>query len=573
MKRLLSFLICILFVISLSSCSFKGKPEKTVKAFCEAMKEFDLSEMQRCTTASNVEVPRLVDDTSPVGKTLYQYICDCAGKMEYSIKSCKVSGKKGKVTVHFSYIDSTTIINSAIAEFMPQLWALALAEANEALIETTFSGILINKAAEIKPTFIQKELVIPCEYVDSKWKISDVPNEVLDILTCNITSIQNPIDGFVSDTSTNELANGIEWHSVQGGIEKELATIKVRVLDTKEAAVIKVGDWTKTAPNGTKFVVLKIQLENITKESVFVDMANYPFKDSKDRKYEPYIDPKDDDGNWITGDSWNNTDLAPNIPKQIDVVYQVPSDSVGYHFDIIKAGTSDGYQFYGIPVKKVDANIRIGNEPPTNKGSTNGSDNVTHSTDVHDIGYVNASGGLRIRSGPSTSYEEVGRLANGQCITILEYGSDGFYEWGRIDLGWVCMDYISYEQPSGTCVMEDIHDDVLMRYEGKWGDRVGQRCIVEIYYGLTAFGIDITWGSSSSETTYWSFTAEYDETSDSLKYQNGRKTISECDSSGNMSERVQYSSGTGRFYISGGEMYWEDYTEGAGASCIFEKLQ
>lgn len=34
-----------------------------------------------------------------------------------------------------------------------------------------------------------------------------------------------------------------------------------------------------------------------------------------------------------------------------------------------------------------------------------------------------------------------------------------------------------------------------------------------------------------------------------------------------------YSNGSGRFYISGGELYWQDDTEGAGSGCIFQKLQ
>lgn len=193
--------------------------------------------------------------------------------------------------------------------------------------------------------------------------------------------------------------------------------------------------------------------------------------------------------------------------------------------------------------------------------------------DVCDIGYVVADGGLKVRSGPGTMYGEIARLANGERVSIFEYQHDGYYNWGRIDRGWICTDYISYVQPSGTCYMEDVPEDVLLRYEGKWGDRVGQRCSVDIWYGLTAFSIEMRWGSSASQSTEWSFTGVYDESSDSLTYSNGKCVERTYHDGGGVSEKIRYSNGSGRFYISGGELYWEDDTEGAGSGCIFQKLQ
>lgn len=59
-------------------------------------------------------------------------------------------------------------------------------------------------------------------------------------------------------------------------------------------------------------------------------------------------------------------------------------------------------------------------------------------------GYViESSGGLKIRSGPGTSYLEVGRLAPNEQVSIYEQMYGESYMWGRIDRGWVCMDYIT----------------------------------------------------------------------------------------------------------------------------------
>lgn len=46
---------------------------------------------------------------------------------------------------------------------------------------------------------------------------------------------------------------------------------------------------------------------------------------------------------------------------------------------------------------------------------------------------------LRIRSGPGTSYSQVGRISNGTVVEILEIKLVGTIQWGRIETGWICL--------------------------------------------------------------------------------------------------------------------------------------
>ena len=52
---------------------------------------------------------------------------------------------------------------------------------------------------------------------------------------------------------------------------------------------------------------------------------------------------------------------------------------------------------------------------------------------------------LRIRKGPGTSYAEVGALAAGTPVEIYEQVAHGSQIWGRIDRGWICMDYVELD--------------------------------------------------------------------------------------------------------------------------------
>ena len=50
--------------------------------------------------------------------------------------------------------------------------------------------------------------------------------------------------------------------------------------------------------------------------------------------------------------------------------------------------------------------------------------------------------GVNIRAGAGTSYQIVGGKSMGDVVNILETVSAEGKVWGRIDLGWICMDYV-----------------------------------------------------------------------------------------------------------------------------------
>ena len=75
-------------------------------------------------------------------------------------------------------------------------------------------------------------------------------------------------------------------------------------------------------------------------------------------------------------------------------------------------------------------------QPTTQPAGTSGT------TDVWN-GVVTTSGSqLNIRSGPSFDDPVVGLLENGDSVTIVERKTVNGFEWGRIEEGWVFMDYI-----------------------------------------------------------------------------------------------------------------------------------
>lgn len=55
---------------------------------------------------------------------------------------------------------------------------------------------------------------------------------------------------------------------------------------------------------------------------------------------------------------------------------------------------------------------------------------------------------LRIRSGPSTDTKVVGYLSNGTKVTVMEKVTTATMVWGKIEQGWISLDYVVFDSAS-----------------------------------------------------------------------------------------------------------------------------
>ncbi|MBR2937582.1 MAG: SH3 domain-containing protein [Oscillospiraceae bacterium] len=57
---------------------------------------------------------------------------------------------------------------------------------------------------------------------------------------------------------------------------------------------------------------------------------------------------------------------------------------------------------------------------------------------------------LLIRSGPGTNNSILGYLTYGTKVTVTEKASGGGLEWGKIDRGWICLNYVQLDSTGST---------------------------------------------------------------------------------------------------------------------------
>lgn len=123
------------------------------------------------------------------------------------------------------------------------------------------------------------------------------------------------------------------------------------------------------------------------------------------------------------------------------------SASKGRTMVITETATGSGYnwgKFSGgwICLKYTNYDEVTKEEGGSGDSGTGSSEKVT--------GTVTSSDGLRVRSGPGTSYSVVGYLSYGTKVEITERKSVGSSAWGKISSGWICLDYVKLDSASDS---------------------------------------------------------------------------------------------------------------------------
>ena len=137
-----------------------------------------------------------------------------------------------------------------------------------------------------------------------------------------------------------------------------------------------------------------------------------------------------------------------------------------------------------------------GNTTTTTTGNNNNTAGNGSTTTVAK-GIVTTDG-LRIRSGPGTTYESVGSYNSGDRVKVLEQFTYGDTTWGCTDKGWISMGYVYQDGTDVGKTVEGIvtTDELNIRSgPGTGYDSVGKLYtdeVIKIFYQVTVG--ETTWG-------------------------------------------------------------------------------
>lgn len=147
------------------------------------------------------------------------------------------------------------------------------------------------------------------------------------------------------------------------------------------------------------------------------------------------------------GNGSENTSLPRYRIATFDDGSIVVFEPQGREFADIYSIDEGTYTLYKPGKAKNQSSNTSSNTAPTTPAKKSSSGNST----VIYTGYVTyTSGGLNIRNGPGVNYQKVGKLSSGDQVSIFEITQSESGSWGRIQQGWISMDYIQTTAPSSS---------------------------------------------------------------------------------------------------------------------------
>ena len=338
MKKVIAILCMLLMVFALAACG-APKPESTVEQFCEAMKKYDVAGMNVCLVQPCEDIGEISDDDAEMPESIWNYVKESAADIHYTVNEAEVDGEKATVAVDFTYNDVSEAMTEALGQYVLAAFGAAFSgdASDDAMLKLLADAF--DKAVEsAEARTATKTIEFECVLKDGEWLITEMPENVEYVLTSNVIKPLEDLSNLGEDEEINE--EDYRWTDVPAGTETQLSTMKITVLECSEENTIS-GSWdSATADEGTKFVVFKLKVENITNDTV--EFSTPPLYDKQGRHYEEY-----EDAGWVLDDEFSYTELAPNMPKTGTCVYNVPQDCDVYYLAVIKDGTDDAFRFLG----------------------------------------------------------------------------------------------------------------------------------------------------------------------------------------------------------------------------------
>ena len=188
MKKICSVLLCLSILIGLCACgAASAGPDSVVREFSEAMKKMDFEGMSKAVKGNEYD-PSVLDSSDEITKQLFDYMKTENAKITYTLDKTEVNGDKGTVDVTYKYSDAAPIVQATMGDYFTKALGLAFGGASEEEMGKLFLTLFTEKAKTVSAAQGESKVTYSCIKTDGSWKIEKIPDEVTNILTCNIAN-------------------------------------------------------------------------------------------------------------------------------------------------------------------------------------------------------------------------------------------------------------------------------------------------------------------------------------------------------------------------------------------------
>lgn len=224
-KRNLKLLVpLVIIAILLVGCGgSKPKPEDTVTIFMDSLKKVDWQSMSSCMKDSDWEGENeeLIDEES-----MQEFFTNTLAKLSYTIGESKVEGDNATVPVDIKYYDGTDLITEIMGEYFTKAMGMALSGQDMSDDDATkmLGEMFSEKTQDLGDTYDEISVTFECVKEDEKWVISDLDDNMLNVITSNFNKVSEDLnDSFsgadLSDDNQSANESNVQFSPDDGTID------------------------------------------------------------------------------------------------------------------------------------------------------------------------------------------------------------------------------------------------------------------------------------------------------------------------------------------------------------------
>jgi hypothetical protein len=188
MKKIVSIILILTFVLIPVGCSEQSNPEDTVDNYFKAVQKFDLETMNSLMAEPEEDnFEEMLDEEGDMASYFMDYIKDNAKEIEYEITNTETEEDTAKVYVKTKFVNGSPLILKTFGELFTNLMAEAFSgnEMSDEEIEKMIVQIMEEKSQEIEIEFVESEVTVDLVKKDGNWYIEEVTDELANVITAN----------------------------------------------------------------------------------------------------------------------------------------------------------------------------------------------------------------------------------------------------------------------------------------------------------------------------------------------------------------------------------------------------
>lgn len=168
---------------------------------------------------------------------IVDYMKQVSSELTYTLGKAEVNEDKARVPVTVEFTDITDVMKAALGNYIAKIFTVMFSDVPEEEVEKMFEDCLTEAIANNETKRATEEMTMDMALVGEEWKITEVPDAMLNIMSGNLLNALSDLD--------NLFGEGEDWSGGAEPVEYPIANEVIFDNDQASMTIVSGGsdEW------------------------------------------------------------------------------------------------------------------------------------------------------------------------------------------------------------------------------------------------------------------------------------------------------------------------------------------